>query len=94
MTVKMSDFLIDGRDYVYSLSKLVGKKISDVTGYISDPYGSNPAFGITGIVFDDGSEVGVEGEHDWAYVTTYLKWPQPNLDDETIERLYEESNPS
>jgi len=69
----------------YSLSKLVGKKIADIIGYPSDPFGGAPLFKIWQIVFEDGTTVCVEGEHDVAYIpaTDGLN----NMDEDTLQGL-------
>lgn len=84
--------LADGSDYRISLVKLTGKQIKDVVGYLASEY-SEPAFKVCAIVMEDGTEIGVEGEHDFPYLTPYRTQPQPNMDDDTIERLYKEGNP-
>lgn len=87
--MELSDILIEGDDYDISLSKLVGKTIKDVVGYITTEYGS-AMFKLSYIVFEDGSQVGVEGEHDLPYVIEYAKWPMPNLDDDLLNELKEQ----
>lgn len=89
--VSYADTLIPEGDMDVGLSRLVGKEIREVCGYFAD-IGAGASFKLTHVIFDDGSQVGVEGEHDFPYVVTFRKWEQPNLDDETLERLYEEQN--
>jgi len=57
----------DGR-YV-SLSKLCGKQIVDVIGYIADPWDlKEPIFLMRQIILEDGTRLQCEGEHDAAYI--------------------------
>ena len=78
--VKVSDFEI-------GLSKLTGKRIKEIKGYISNPYG-DPIFKITDVVFDDDTYIRAGGEHDLPYVCA--NYSQPNMDIDTLERLYDE----
>jgi hypothetical protein len=50
-----------------SLSKLTGRKIKDIVGSISTEYG-DPVFRVFKIVFEDGAEEFMEGEHDCPYI--------------------------
>ena len=59
----------DDKRYI-SLSKLTGKKIADIEGYISSPYG-DALFIMSRIHFEDGSSLYCEGEHDMAYLSDY-----------------------
>ena len=70
---------IEESDYEFSLSVLTGKKIKDVVGYPSIGFGADtPVFCLTEIIFEDGASIGVEGEHDFPYLST---WEDiPNLD--------------
>ena len=83
------DFLVDDSDYRLSLSKLAGKKIADIVGYASSPFGG-AIFLISYIVFDDGTKINVGGEHD----TPYLEEDGnlPNLNEDTLQRFAEENN--
>ncbi len=63
-------YLVKGSDYQLSYSKMVGKKIKDIEGYISTEY-DEPTFKLCKIVFEDGSHQGVEGEHDFPYLVDY-----------------------
>lgn len=84
---KKTDFLYKDSDYLFSLNKFVGKKVVDIVGFPSDPFGETPLFDISRIIFDDGTEVSVEGEHDVAYLPSddNLK----NMDEETLEKFIE-----
>ena len=78
-------YLVEGSTYRLSLKKLMGgKKIKDMHGYISNEFGE-PTFLICQIEFEDGSTMGVEGEHDHPYLTDY----DDNLE-AIIEKIAEE----
>ena len=64
------DVLVEGSDYQLSLVKLTGKKIKDIVGYISTEFG-DPIFKLCFVVFEGGSEMGCEGEHDMPYLVNY-----------------------
>jgi hypothetical protein len=66
MAIKIEDVRVEGHGYYLSLSKIIGKSIKDIYGYISLEFG-DPSFKLTRIVFDDDSALGVEGEHDHPY---------------------------
>ena len=69
-----------------SLSLYVGLEIVDVEGYVvSAPA---PSFRLTKIVFADGSETDVEGEHDHPYVVG----GHPLLEYDVLEHLDGEVN--
>jgi len=88
--ITKNEIKVTGSTYSLSLSKLVGKQIADVTFYVSHFDEDTPVIRLCQIVFDDGSEMDIEGEHDMPYATTYTKWPMPNTDDETLEELAKE----
>lgn len=83
--MKLADIRVEGSTYRCSLSKLIGKRIKDVHGYLANEFG-DPAFKLSVIVFEDDTELDVEGEHDFPYVVG----EQPNYDEETLRALYEE----
>jgi hypothetical protein len=86
--INLSD--IESSDkYWTSLSKLTGLKIADLHGYFSDEWGE-PLFVITGIMLENGIELGVDGEHEMAYITTYNSQMPPNMDSGTMGRLLRE----
>lgn len=82
------DFLQDGENWLFSLNKLVGKKVVDITGYPADPFGGTPLFKIFAIVFEDGTTIHVEGEHDVAYIPASDKLK--NMDEDTLQSLIED----
>jgi len=49
------------------LSDVVGKKVVDVVGHISNDFGE-PTFQIFAVKFDDGTYESCGGEHDYPYV--------------------------
>jgi hypothetical protein len=83
------DVKVDGSTWEISLCKLIGKKVKDIRGYISPEFG-DMSFKLSHIVFDDDSEMSVEGEHDFPYLAETPRFEQPNFDQETLRRLYEE----
>lgn len=90
--VKFDDITVPGRTsgtFRVSLSKLIGKPVKDVRGYLSN-IGGGITFKLTEIEFDDGTFLSVEGEHDFPYLTEYGRTSQPNFDEPTLVRLYEE----
>lgn len=88
--VELKDIAVEGSAYKQSLSKLIGKPIQDIHGYISQEFDS-PAFKLSCIVFADGTKLDVEGEHDFPYLTNPFE-AQPNYDGGTLVRLYDEMN--
>lgn len=83
------DFLCDDDSdgWLFSLNKFVGKKVVDVVGFPSDPFGDTPLFRVYQIVFDDGTKIHVEGEHDVAYIPANDKLK--NMDDDTLQEFIE-----
>lgn len=79
------DVLVAGSSWQVSLVKLAGKKIAEITGHISEEFG-DPVFQMHSIVFEDGSEMGCEGEHDIAYLTNYKN---AVLSEEQLQHLVE-----
>lgn len=84
------DFLVGEKDWLFSLSKLTGKKIADITGYPSDPFGGVPVFKIFAVVFDDGTTLHAEGEHDVPYIPSTEK--VQNLDEDTLQQFIEDED--
>lgn len=83
------DFLCDNDNdgWLFSLNKLVGKKIVDIDGYPSDPFGGTPLFSMFRVVFEDGTSIHVEGEHDVAYIPANDKLK--NMDEDTLQEFIE-----
>ena len=80
----------DKWDYTLSLVKLAGKKIVDIEGHIDTE--GDPVFGISKVVFDDGSYLWAEGEHDRPYLYDYTGGTiyKVNLYDLVDENEYED----
>ncbi len=73
---KKEKYLAKGSDFELSLSKLMGKEVTDVLGYVDNEFGDDPedlVFNITNIQFKDGSTADVGGEHDLPYLESYDK---------------------
>jgi hypothetical protein len=85
MAEDKKDFLHGDSDTFFSLSKLVGKKIADITGYPTDPFGGTPVFKLHQIVFEDGTTVYAEGEHDVPYIPSDEELK--NMDESTLKAL-------
>jgi hypothetical protein len=83
-----SQFMSDSDKNFFSLSKYIGKKIADIIGYPSDPFGGVPVFKVFQIVFEDGTGIFIEGEHDVAYLPSDEKLK--NMDEETLQSFIEE----
>ena len=71
-----------------SLLKIVGKKVKDITGYVSMEFGS-PVFKVSFLVFEDDTELWFEGEHDFPYVTNSAV---DLLDDDLLQEIYDAEN--
>ncbi len=87
----LTPFQIDGATKPsdnLSFSKLMGKPVADLHGYISHEFGhSTPVFKISTVVFADGTSVWVEGEHDLPYIPAETETQLALWND-----LYERSN--
>ena len=90
MGISLGDVLIDGSDYEISLTKLVGKHIKDIGGYISQCVDGDLVFKLTELTFEDDTKLWFEGEHDFPYLDELNRCPQPNFNIETFETLYAE----
>ena len=89
MTIQLNDVKSDNADWRISLTKLIGKGIKDIEGYLTNEFGGI-SFKISEVILSDDTQMDVEGEHDFPYLCAYPIMPQPNFDDETFERLYAE----
>lgn len=75
-------------DYELSLSKYVGKKVVDIVGYPTIAFDdAPPIFKLRQIMFEDGTTVFLEGEHDTVYLPTTNKLK--NMDEETLQSFIE-----
>lgn len=70
-----------------SLAKLTGQPVIDIHGYITRNFGES-TFQLTRVVFADGTQIQVEGEHDLPYLCP--SEPVPGLDRPTMDALHEE----
>lgn len=70
LTENRAKFIREGSEANWlSLAKVMGKKIIDLEGYISAQFGlDTPVFNVCHVVFEDGTLLSLEGEHDIAYV--------------------------
>jgi hypothetical protein len=92
MNIKLKDILAteDNGEWRISLSKLLGgKKIKDIRGILTSAFG-DVTFQVTELVFEDGTDMEFEGEHDCPHLVDYASSRQPNFDDKTLQGLYEE----
>jgi hypothetical protein len=70
-----------------SLKTLAQQGIADIHGYVSTEFG-DPCFKLRRILFDDGSFVDVEGEHDIPYIVAYDEPAKSlRLDYESLEKI-------
>lgn len=58
-----------------SLNEVTRKKVVDVYGYVACKFG-DARFKITRLQLDDGTCLGVEGEHDFSYIVEELELPE------------------
>ena len=70
-------------DFYISLSKLTGKKVVDLHGYLDSQFGT-PVFHVCRVAFEDGTTEFLEGEHDVAYLADV-----PGFTDEELEEMDE-----
>lgn len=88
--VTYADLRLPDSSYACELTLLVGKQIKEVRGYFADAGTGVIVFKISAIELEDGGIINVEGEHDLPYIPASDRFHQPNMDDETLERLYDE----
>ena len=79
-------------DYEISLSKLTGKSIKDVYGYLSCEF-DDPVFKISKIILDDDTFFYAEGEHDFPYLTSGPSKGGAEFDEEELQAIFNEENP-
>lgn len=83
----LKDVRFDGSHSI-SLSKLVGKELSDIKGYLTGEFGGEPCFKMTHVVLKDGTEFWCEGEHDCPYLAEHTA----KFELEQLEIIWEEQN--
>ena len=91
--MKLSELSSGRESYELDLAKFIGSSIVQVTGYFSMEFGS-PVFKLCNIYFADGTQLGVEGEHDMPYLVEGYPSSPENYTDDIMEALYAEDNPS
>ena len=88
----INDVRAEGSTYEISLSKLMGKKIKDIHGYISNEFG-DPSFKLTKVLLEDDTYFWVEGEHDFPYIVDGGVEKGAKLDTDQMQTIYDEENP-
>ncbi len=83
------EVLVEGSDYQISLKKMLEKNIKDITGYLTGDFGE-PVFHMSYVIFEDGTELSCEGEHDNAYLVQAVAEEHP--DPEIRKRYCSEYN--
>lgn len=90
--MKHEDALAECSDYEISLTKVLGKKVKDIRGYVTREFDSS-VFCMTRVEFDDGTFLGCEGEHDLPYLVDWGRPDSPErcneYSEETLDEIYE-----
>ena len=89
MKTLLDSIKVPSSTYLLSLTTLVGKEIRDIQFFISTELDEH-CIKVRRLIFDDGSEMVFEGEHDCPYLVN-LDHDQPNTDSKTLECLFEEA---
>jgi hypothetical protein len=90
--MKLADVKVDDKKYAnISLSKLMGKPVKDIEGSLSMEFG-DITFKLNKVVFEDGSDLHCEGEHDMPYLTDGYGVNATKLPTEAMDALYEEEH--
>lgn len=65
-----AEVLVDGQDFYLSLLKMLpeGVTIKDIQGHVTYEFGE-PSFKLCNVLLSNGKTIGVEGEHDYPYLT-------------------------
>lgn len=90
--MKLADVQVAPDEYGsrIDLGKFVGKKVLRVEGRASSNFGKNTmVFQLSRIVFDDGTFVFIEGEHDCPYIPT----GSHGCSEKALLELYDLENP-
>lgn len=87
--IEQATVMLNNASYL-SLSKMMGKKVTDIVGYVSPQYGDDPSFILCRVMFEDGSQAAVEGEHDCPYLTEGYGDKPSGFTDELLADYYEE----
>lgn len=89
--IKKEDVLVEGSDYFISLTKLTGKVIKDIEFYPSMEFGE-VGLKLCWVTFEDGTQLFIEGEHDFPYVVDYSKERTLLPDEDVLYDLYKQLN--
>lgn len=94
------DVQVEGSTYLISLKKVLSKSIVDIHGYLSCEFDA-PTFKLSRVIFEDGTELGVEGEHDFPYLVQshrenedrpeYMGKYCPEYSDENLQKIWDSS---
>jgi hypothetical protein len=81
----LADVKFDPNSFFMSLNKLLDKRVVDIRCGISKEWGE-PVVTCYSILFDDGTSVSLQGEHDIIYID------DTTCSEEQLDLLYEEEN--
>jgi len=84
--MKYEEVKLEGSRFELSLNKIIGSKVKDIAGYLSTEFDAL-TFKMTRIIFEDGSVLGCEGEHDCPYLVGYGDQTAKNYSDENLEEI-------
>lgn len=88
--VNFDQILSDDKRGKLSLSKLVNKPIKDVVGFIGGTFHDFTVFTVIDIIFEDGSDIDLDGEDDHAFIYGDKKG-FPTLETKVLEDLFEQN---
>ncbi len=96
-TIKKKSEVETGDGFSIYFSKLLkpGITIVDITGYITNAFGSEPVFKLYHLILSNGEKVCIEGEHDLPYLDNCKAIPNGQLkalNDEDDENENDEDN--
>lgn len=84
---KIEDCRFEDSTHLLSLSKIYDKKIKDLVGFISQPFDEGTfIFEISKVVFEDGSDEWLDGEHELAFI------PMDDANEKTFKKLFKQQN--
>lgn len=82
---KIEDCKFDDDRFYLSLSKVYGKKVKDLVGFISTPFDEDTyIFKISKVVFEDGTDEWLDGEHECAFI------PMSDTNEKTFKSLFKQ----
>ncbi len=76
-------------EFYKNLTDVVGTGIKEITGYVTSPFDADLSFKLCKIIFEDGRELHVEGEHDFPYIAAYGH-NFPELDPDNLKQYVDE----